>query len=187
MHTSPPQIMDHLKALVTRACVDLFVSHAPGLDPREMADTAQPILHGDWVMSIMGFGGETMRGALCLFVSRSAARVLLPPGLSEDEMGGIDETDLVRDAVGEFSNMIVGRVKNQLLERGIVLVLAIPGTAVASDVCLPKSRPTAVWLELKTMADPVYVQIEAAVSADFRLPSIAPVFAVLGEGELMTF
>src|SRR5436305_10787684 len=67
------------------------------------------------VITTMGFVCPQVRGGLTAFTSRKTIRALTPIELEESAT-----TDC--DVLGELTNMLLGRVKNQLLGSGLALL-----------------------------------------------------------------
>lgn len=97
----------------------------------------------------------------------------------------------VIDAVGEQSNMVLGRLKNRLLEYGVALRVGLPSTAVARTVRWSPSLMDARsrWLRFAIGGDALFVRMDVCCEADFVLAENVPVDrqAVGDEGELLLF
>jgi hypothetical protein len=87
-----------------------------------------------YCMASIGYVGEGVKGALILAATRAAAEAWTSAA------GGL-ECDLV-DTVGEFSNMLLGRLKGRLLRDGIPISLATPLTVVGAGlrISLPPGK-----------------------------------------------
>jgi CheY-specific phosphatase CheX len=169
-------------AVVTR---DLFAAYDIALDHRPEASSHEsPSVRGELVgVSVIGFAGEKVRGALVLLAPVAAVRTW--QHLSEDA-----PEEVVRDTIGEFSNMLLGRLKNRLLSRGVVLLLATPTSAFGRELSM-SSPPAdqARWQLFEGDGGPVYARISASFEPGFVLGE-APdgVEAVsANEGEMMLF
>jgi len=79
---------------------------------------------GGQIAGSVGFIGEA-NGVIYLYAGVSFARVITSRmlGISEAE---VDSDDMVNDAVGELSNMVVGYVKSRLCDAGWPCTLTIP-------------------------------------------------------------
>lgn len=116
---------------LTDVAVELFAAYDVPIEP--CATPAEDGLRQEtYCMASIGYVGEGVKGALILTATRAAAEAWTSAA------GGL-ESDLV-DTVGEFSNMLLGRLKGRLLQRGIPISLATPRTVVGTghpDTTLP--------------------------------------------------
>jgi hypothetical protein len=87
-----------------------------------------------YCMASIGYVGNGVKGVLILAATRAAAEAWTSAA------GGM-ESDLV-DTVGEFSNMLLGRLKGRLLREGIPISLATPMTVVGAGLrfSMPPSK-----------------------------------------------
>jgi chemotaxis protein CheX len=76
------------------------------------------------IIGSVGFIGEAT-GIIYLYANMSFAKTLTGRmlGISEPE---VDDGEMVTDAVGELSNMVVGHVKSRLCDSGLACTLTIP-------------------------------------------------------------
>ncbi len=116
-------MIDQLEVLVMQAVARAFetmlnleISPEP---PSEPVWDGEPHVAGS-----VGFIGR-LSGVVYVYASASFARritgILL--GLSDAE---IENEEMVNDAIGELTNMVVGQIKSQLSDRGMPCVLTIP-------------------------------------------------------------
>lgn len=121
------------------------------------------------VIAAIGFGGEGVRGTVTTLVSRAGARWLRPAGVH----GGEDSFDC--DVLGEITNMLVGRMKNQLLGHGVALQFGTPTVIIGRDVRVHASEAAvSTWHT---------VEVEQEHRLCVRLDvSLAEGFAFAGEG-----
>jgi len=97
------------------AAYDVPIAHRP-------ASAENGLGHETYCMASIGYVGQGVKGALVLVATLAAAEAWTKAA------GGV-EADLV-DTVGEFSNMLLGRLKGRLLREGIPISLATPMTVV---------------------------------------------------------
>ena len=128
VNSTPPnrnpdfELMDgHLTnvAIELFAAYDVPIEHCPG--PAEGG-----LGQETYCMSSIGYVGQGVKGVLILAATRAAAEAWTTAA------GGM-ECDLV-DTVGEFSNMLLGRLKGRLLQEGIPISLATPITVVGAGL-----------------------------------------------------
>ena len=106
------------------------VSNALGDFPVvEILDEDDVHLPETLLVSILGFHSEKMRGTIVLGCDDEFLRQSCP-GISGDEE---NIEAYINDWIGELSNLIMGRVKNQLMPYGIVLRLNPPSISKHED------------------------------------------------------
>jgi len=97
------------------AAYEVPIEHCPALVADGLGSEA-------YCVASIGYVGQGMKGALVLAATRAAAEAWTSAA------GGL-ECDLV-DTVGEFSNMLLGRLKGRLFREGIPISVATPLTVV---------------------------------------------------------
>jgi chemotaxis protein CheX len=88
------------------------------------------------VVSSVGFIGK-VTGAVYLYSRVSFARLLTSRmlGIPESE---VDSVEMINDALGELSNMVVGSVKSHLCDRGLACTLTIPSIVRGQKLSVEK-------------------------------------------------
>lgn len=102
-----------LEQCVIDCCLSLFTDYTLPLELVQSPgkDFSAPLLF----CGVVGFSGEQLRGTLLLATSRE------PLGRTSPT------TDAsLREWIAELSNQLLGRIKNRLLPRGVVLFLSTP-------------------------------------------------------------
>lgn len=117
------------------ATVDLFASYGMPVRPSGLQPLGAPAVQDQSIVTVIGYVGNGVRGALVLIASRATVENWLMA------LGGADLTADVCDALGEFANMLLGRLKGRLLPEGFPILLSTPTTT--SGGTLRVSRPTA--------------------------------------------
>ncbi len=141
----------------------------------------------DAVMAVIGYAAEGLRGAVVLITAPHVVEQLRPEVL---RLGSDVGSDLaLRDVLGEFANMLIGRVKNKLLARGLAPLLATPTTFSGSEIQLPVPRSgMSAWHRFSSEAGEIYVRLDATLDANFILPPRQEhVVPPLAEGEMVMF
>lgn len=89
------------------------------------------------VVSSVGFIGQ-VTGAVYLYCTVGYAKTLTSRmlGLAEAE---VDSPEMVNDALGELSNMIVGSVKSRLCDRGSLCTLSVPSIVRGHQLSVQKT------------------------------------------------
>lgn len=171
-----------IEAYVVSSVCELFdaygmpVAHASG----GVAEIAGPS-----VMAVMGYASDKVRGALLLFTSPAVVTALKPP---EVVARAVTAEDVLRDVLGEFANMLLGRVKNHLVRRALAPFLATPTTVFGADLKLP--APTSgisAWHTFSTPSDAVFVRFDATFEPGFVLEPVQEAPGMLAEGEMVMF
>ncbi len=110
------------------------------------------------LVGVIGFAGDTMRGALGL---------ALTPGIADLGAKAVGAEGAVDDWLAEATNQLLGRVKNKLLLWGVPISIALPmvlrgvevrlsprtGDALQSYSFLAGSDRILVWLDLQVAGD----------------------------------
>jgi CheY-specific phosphatase CheX len=173
------QIQDYLVV----GAVDLFREY--GVPVEHSLGAAAVKIEGASVMAVIGYAAKTMRGALVLLTSGDVAVALEP---QEIRSGTPNETTL-RDVLGEFCNMLIGRIKNQLVSRDVIPLVATPTTIFGYDLQLPiPTSGMSAWHRFAGPVGDIYVRLDATFEMEFALSS-----AKMGseaparEGEMVLF
>jgi CheY-specific phosphatase CheX len=125
---------------LAEAAVELFASY--GMVVRRLPTIAEvaPGTTDESVMAVIGYAGDKVRGALVLTTRRPAIETWLAA------LGEAVENADVCDALGEFSNMLLGRLKGRLLPEGFPILLSTPTTALGGGLRLSNPVRPSVWL-----------------------------------------
>ena len=123
MNTTTPLLIDHVRELLTRSVPEVFSTmftlEARPSEPRNLHALGETL-----VVASVGFAGA-VNGVVYLHVSAPFARLLAGRmlGMADEEFDG---DEMINDAMGELSNMVVGAVKSRLCDDGSPCVLTIP-------------------------------------------------------------
>lgn len=104
---------DIVNEIIKESCVALFGDYSLALspaDPKEFTGSDGLLYCG-----VLGFTGDQMRGVLLL-------------ATTQEPLGRTSPTSdaSLRGWIAELSNQLLGRVKNQLLRRGVTIHLSTP-------------------------------------------------------------
>jgi hypothetical protein len=121
--------------------------------------------------AVIGFTGDSMRGALAFVASEHLLGTLYPiPSQQPSEAE-------VADWAGEFVNQLLGRLRNRLLPRGIEIHVSMPKVMAAAALRLTGTA-TAQACNLRFYAGPERSQVEiwfdALIAPGVDLASIVP-------------
>jgi CheY-specific phosphatase CheX len=127
---------------------------------------------GPSVMAVIGYAAESVRGALLLLTSRALVDKLRPEELRKVR---VPEDVVLRDVLGEFSNMLLGRIKSQLSTRGLAPLLTTPTTIIGEGLELP--APTSglsAWHRFSSQEGELFIRLDATFDAEFALSAETP-------------
>ena len=123
-------MIDQLDELVTQAVARAFdtmlnVQVLQDPNPSENGN-GEPHVAGS-----VGFIGR-LTGVVYIYTGANFARRITSQLLGIPE-SDIDSEEMVNDAIGELTNMVVGQIKSQLSDRGMPCVLTIPSIVRGSN------------------------------------------------------
>jgi CheY-specific phosphatase CheX len=152
------------------------VQHVVGDDPARMPGSA--------VMAVVGYASPVVKGAVLMLAPRALVEALVPDELRRRPVGA--EVAL-RDVLGEFTNMLAGRVKNQLVAHDVAPMLAPPTTVFGDDLQLPTPvSGLSAWHRFSTSNGDLFIRFDAAFDAAFSLaPADSNKAPVVREGEMV--
>jgi hypothetical protein len=158
--------------ITSEACVALFRDYALPLQPIAVSADANPEL---LYCSVIGFSSDRMRGTLVLATTSE------PLGRTNPVQG----TSL-REWVAELSNQLLGRIKRQLVDRGVVIALSTPIVLRGEHLC-PLPNGTISQLSFTCDGGFVCVWFDAELAPDLDLSQVQEDGDVIAEGEALLF
>lgn len=116
-------MIEDIEQLITSAVTEVFGTML-NFKVRLDQETVPPINGESHIAGSVGFIGR-LTGVVFLYSTNSFARRVTSSmlGLTDSEIEG---DEMVNDAIGELSNMVVGHIKSRLSDRGMPCVLTIP-------------------------------------------------------------
>jgi chemotaxis protein CheX len=161
-----------LDDLLTDCTLKLFDSTGYSLRSAGTCSEDGPVLPGDAIAAVIGYVAENdLRGALAVIASPAAVVASRPEAIRA--LVPVPAEEEVRDWAGELSNQLLGRLKNQLLKRGIIFELATPITIFASELRMPMRRATyGSWLRFDGPDGTVAVRFALHTPGGWELPAI---------------
>lgn len=157
--SAPARVFALLDGSLASATIELFKSY-------DISVTRTPVQPPEdreaCIVASIGFTSEKARGTLWLIVPTAA-----PQSWRRDE--GALGPDEALDTVGEFSNMLLGQLKNKMLANGLVLVMATPSTTFGDPVRVRRPAGPAVVHSFASGAGPIEVRLHASFDPDFAL------------------
>jgi CheY-specific phosphatase CheX len=181
--TEQAQYFAEIQEFLVKGALDLFEGY--GLPVEHSIGAAAVAIAGPSVMAVIGYAAPTVRGALLLLTSRAVVATLQPVEIRMD----VPSEASLRDVLGEFCNMLSGRMKNRLITRGIAPLLSTPTAVFGDDLKLPvPTSGVSAWHRFSSKAGDIYVRLDATFELDFTLPSEDVVAdPPLNEGEMVLF
>ncbi len=173
--------IDHIVVTCTEA---LFLSL--GLPVEHLGLVDESTSPRRQTLGVMGFGGLQMRGALLLSADMAALAHTHP---ARPAPAALSEAAL-RDWSGELANQLLGRIKNRLLARGLVIQLSTPTTLSGLDLRLGVSMSNAQCLPhlFHVAGNAVQVRFEAVAEAGVHFSDVAADDAeIAAEGDMLLF
>jgi CheY-specific phosphatase CheX len=163
------------------AAVDLFEAY--GISVRHSgskAEAAETPADPSVIASI-GYAGAKVRGALVMVASMAAVQSWLTA------LNGPDSAGDVCDTLGEFSNMLLGRLKGRLLREGFPILMSTPTMAFGSGFTLKRPVGPSTWLSFDGPGWLLGVRIDATFEDGFTLQAHKDREAPAEAGDLLLF
>jgi hypothetical protein len=161
-----------IRNITSEACLALFSDYSL---PLQAAETPEQRLPTELLYcSVIGFSGEQMRGTLVLATTSE------PLGRTTPVQGGS-----LTEWVAELSNQLLGRVKRQLQDRGVSLLISTP-IVLRGKHLRPFPSQEAVPLVFECDGGCVCVWMDAEVSPGVDLTQIHAEGG-MGEGDALLF
>jgi CheY-specific phosphatase CheX len=148
-------MVDHLGE-ATRA---VFAEFSMGLEPCPMP-SADDSADQETGMAVIGYAGEGLRGALLLMVEEPAVHSWM-------DAVGVPDGD-VSDTLAEFSNMVLGRLKERLLPIGISIIATTPTAATGRGLRLSDNPGPTSWSAFDGNGWRLRVRLEARFAEGFQ-------------------
>ena len=133
----------------------------------------------------IGFTGD-IRGTMILVTTEAVVRAMNAPDVREQ----ITCEAIVRDVLGELANLTLGRLKNRLIPRGVVIALAVPITGSGLRIELSRgSESFSDWLAFTCAAGSFHLRLDADLSrcVAMQTPDASLDSNPMTEGELLLF
>jgi CheY-specific phosphatase CheX len=177
------QYFAEIQEYLVKGSLDLFASYGLPVEHSIGAPAAVDI-KGPAVMAVIGYAAPTIRGALLLLTSRAVVATLQPAELRDEP----PTEALLRDVLGEFCNMLIGRMKNRLVSRGVAPFLSTPTTIFGDDLKLPvPTSGVSAWQRFSSPAGDIHLRLDATFEADFAFKPEEASAALPVEGDTILF
>jgi hypothetical protein len=177
-------IFAEIQGYLISSALELFEAYGVRVEhePRGMLDTTPRS-----VMATIGFAAEGLRGALVLVSTHEVVASLQPEVLRATDA---PQEIVLRDVFGEFSNMLLGRLKNKLLPRGVAALLATPTTMMGERLPVPVPYSgLSAWHRFSGGVGDIFVRLDATMDPQLILesPPMPDAGPPLAEGEMLLF
>jgi hypothetical protein len=112
----------------------------------------------------IGFAGDQVRGVLIMLATESAVTAWMnAAGAADGEL---------TDTLGEFSNMLLGRLKGRLLVEGLKVMLATPTTASGNGLRFSAPPSQSTWQVFDGPGWKVNTRLDATFCDGFALQQL---------------
>jgi CheY-specific phosphatase CheX len=174
----PPNLAFNLMAdHLSQAALELFADYDVAIQ-RSPAAVATTDAERSGV-AVIGYAGQGVRGALILVPAESAIRAwMAAAGVTDGE---------VTDTLGEFSNMLLGRLKGRLLGEGMSILAATPTTASGAGLRLSAPPAQSTSAAFDGPGWQVSLRLDATFAPGFELPVFCQVRRPAQAGEAILF
>lgn len=163
-----------IESLVSESCISLFSDYSLPLtrgDAKTDASEDTSLLY----CGVVGFTGEQMRGAILLATTRE------PLGRTSP----VNDTSF-REWIAELSNQLLGRLKNKLMSRGVLLHMSTPVVLRGQHLTpLTANELKPLVFECEGGVVCVWMDAEIIGSVDLNVEQVDT--GSIGEGEGMLF
>lgn len=170
------------KELVT-AAVELFAAYGMTVEPVSSGPSLRPYPDEERVVvAIIGYAGETLRGAVVLLAGKQDV-LRWQTGL--DAQASIEA---IHDTVGEFANMLLGRLKTALLKMGVSFFLTTPTTASGTGVRIPVPHGgMSAWTPFEGTSGRIDVRLDVVFDPTFAFRANLSKEPPAAAGDMMLF
>jgi CheY-specific phosphatase CheX len=169
-------MVGHLAAATRDVFADFDVSLQPcGPASEAHADDDEEVTG----MAVIGYAGAGVRGALIMTVQERAVYTWMAAA-------GVPDGD-VADTLGEFSNMVLGRLKERLLPIGISIIATTPTAATGKGLRLSDAPGPSSWSAFDGPGWHLRVRLDADFEPGFELHPERPLAWQAKAGDAIDF
>jgi chemotaxis protein CheX len=123
--------IEQIVELTSKAVPEVFQVML-SMDLNTVDPAVTPLDPAGEIVGSVGFTGEAT-GIVCLYASLNFAKTIASRMLGI-EIAQVEGDEMVNDAFGELSNMVVGHVKSRLCDAGLPCTLTIPSIVRGENV-----------------------------------------------------
>ncbi len=167
---------------LTEVTAELFDAYGMKIETQQREASGMLRTDEHSVVAFIGYAADSVRGSLVLVAPKDSVEKWLAAALGDNS----DAAD-VCDTLGEFANMLLGRLKGRLLPEGFPILLSTPTTA--SGTGLRVSKPTHPCSVFSFMGPDwkLDVRIDATFEENFALQAREQRTVAVEAGEMMLF
>jgi CheY-specific phosphatase CheX len=156
--TQDLEVQQFFEQVASAACQELFARYGVGV--HRAGDDEQPTSPDFLLCSVIGFTGRDVRGTLVLALTEELYGLSNP--IAGSGTGASGDRATQRDWVGELSNQLLGRIKIELLKRGVEIYLNLPAVLLGQHLApLPRAKLKPLKFALASGAAAVWIELEA--------------------------
>ncbi|MEO8878692.1 MAG: chemotaxis protein CheX [Polyangiaceae bacterium] len=141
------------------SAIELFQAY--GLQGTRASSAMLPADGSETVVAVIGFAAQHARGALVLSATVSSASHWLKA------IAGPEVTASACDVIGEIANMLLGRLKSKLAEKGLNVLMSTP-TAGQGAVAEIAPNGTSSWMAFQGEGWGLAVRVDVEFDESFR-------------------
>lgn len=130
-------------------------------------------------LAIIGLGGQKLRGSVVLGIPESLLRISHPAAGSEPEE--------LADWLAELANLLLGRLKAQLLARGVSIELGTPVTISGTALRFHRFKGLPMVHGFRVGHERIHVVFEAIGEEATQLSASSDADVALEAGEVVLF
>jgi CheY-specific phosphatase CheX len=175
-------VLELMSQHLAQATVDMFADYDLLIRSAEHGSSDRTITSEDGNVSyaaIIGYVSKGLRGALILVAEDSTVRAWLQHLGSEDTE--------IADALGEFANMALGRLKSAMIPEGVMLQLSTPTIASGKRLVLSGPPNLSQWLSFEGPAWGLRLRIDIELDPGFELVPVESEAVAAEAGDAFMF
>lgn len=166
---------------LAEATRDLFAAFGIAIRLSDRSGELRVVFDETSVVATIGYVGDKVKGAVVLLASKPAIESWMRA------VGDIGLRGEVCDTIGEFSNMLLGRLKSRLVPEGFPILLSLPTTASGSGLRVSRPLVPSSWLAFDGPGWELGVRIDATFEPGFALRVQEEQGVAAEAGEIMLF
>ena len=138
---------------------------------------------GEDLVSVIGFSGDAVRGALGIVAPAATVTAVHP-----DTAAGLEVTEAgLEDWIGELANQLLGRFKVELLQRGVTLWMSTPLVLRGVSVRVVTGTDRVRRYNMKIGGGGVTFWLDFRAAPGIELAEVEPAPVLHGPGEMLLF
>lgn len=172
-------VLDVMARHLQNSTVEMFADYELLIHAVEAVTPASEDREAEHYAAIIGFVGKGIRGALILVAEDSTVRAWLQHLGSEDTE--------IADALGEFANMALGRLKTAMIPEGVSLQLSTPTIASGRRLVLSGPPNLFTWLTFGGPGWDLRLRLDLELDPGFELEPVPSEVVAAAAGDAFLF